>query len=244
MSRLQLQPGQRLESRQVLAGAYRGDIEKRALLTHAVIVEADGDEVRVLCSQPLDHVADANSGSEEDLVAPPTCSRCLERWERLRLRDPSAGYVPNVRAKRPTPSQLRLLQRMKDSTDQNGENRFYGSGAGYKDAIELFVEQGWVTRRPNAWPAIDLTPDGRALVEAYTPNHAAVHYVWLVDYRGVPLDTEGPYGPMSLARAEPFARIGATKGEHDRVVSLGRDIMAPGFEILRRYRRGTGERVQ
>lgn len=86
-------------------------------------------------------------------------------------------------------------------------------------------------------PAVIVTP-------AHTPNHAAVHYVWLVDYRGVPLDTEGPYGPMSLARAEPFARIGAAKGEHDRVVSIGRDVMAPGFEILRRYRRGTGERVQ
>jgi hypothetical protein len=77
-----------------------------------------------------------------------------------------------------------------------------------------------------------------------TPNHSAVHYVWLVDYRGVPLDTEGPYGPMSLDRAEAFARIGATKGDHNRVVSIGRDIMSNSFEILRRYRRGTGERMQ
>jgi hypothetical protein len=76
-----------------------------------------------------------------------------------------------------------------------------------------------------------------------TPNHAAVHYVWLLDYRGVPLDTEGPYGPMSLTRAEQFARIGATNGDHDRVVSLGGNVMESGFQILRRYRRGTGERV-
>ncbi len=75
------------------------------------------------------------------------------------------------------------------------------------------------------------------------PNHAAVHYVWLVDYRGVPLETEGPYGPMSLDRAAAFARIGAKEGDHDRAVSVGTDIMADGFEILRRYRRGTGERI-
>jgi hypothetical protein len=76
-----------------------------------------------------------------------------------------------------------------------------------------------------------------------TPNHSAVYYVWLVDYRGVPLDTEGPYGPMSLDRAKPLARIGATEGEHDRVVSIGRNPEADSFEIVRRYRRGTGERI-
>jgi len=90
---------------------------------------------------------------------------------------------------------------------------------------------------------LDRRVDALAFPE-HTPNHSAVHYVWLVDYRGVPLDTEGPYGPMSLTRAEQFARIGAAKGEHDRVVSIGDQVMAGSFEILRRYRRGTGERTQ
>ncbi len=85
-------------------------------------------------------------------------------------------------------------------------------------------------------PAVIVTP-------ALASNHAAVHYVWLIDYRGVPMDTEGPYGPMSLARAEAFARIGAKEGDHDRVVSIGADIMSDGFEIVRRYRRDTGERI-
>lgn len=79
---------------------------------------------------------------------------------------------------------------------------------------------------------------------AHTPNaSAAVYYVWVLDYRGVPLDGEGPYGPMSLEKAAQFARIGATKGDHDRAVSIGRDPESQGFEILRRYRRGTGERM-
>lgn len=85
-------------------------------------------------------------------------------------------------------------------------------------------------------PAVIVTP-------SHEPNHAAVHYVWLIDGRGVPLETEGPYGPMSLDRASAYARIGAKEGDHDRVVSTGREIMSDGFEIVRRYRRGTGERV-
>jgi len=85
-------------------------------------------------------------------------------------------------------------------------------------------------------PAVIVTP-------VHTPNHSAVYYVWLLDYRNAPIDTEGPYGPMSLDRASALARIGATKGDHDRVVSIGRNPEAESFEIVRRYRRDTGERI-
>lgn len=61
--------------------------------------------------------------------------------------------------------------------------------------------------------------------------------------RNVPIDSEGPYGPYALARAEQFARIGATKGEHDRVVTHGAQPTGETFDIVRRYRRGTGERI-
>ncbi len=77
----------------------------------------------------------------------------------------------------------------------------------------------------------------------HKPNHSAVYYVWLLDYRNVPIDSEGPYGPMSLDRASAFARIGAKEGDHDRAVSEGLDPEAESFEIVRRYRRGTGERM-
>lgn len=77
----------------------------------------------------------------------------------------------------------------------------------------------------------------------YEANHSAVYYVWVLDYRGVPLDSEGPYGSYTLDRAKQFARISATEGEHDRAVSHGGNPDAESFEIVRHYRRGTGERL-
>ena len=69
------------------------------------------------------------------------------------------------------------------------------------------------------------------------------YWVWpLVGDR--PMAKEGPWGPYSsLERAKTFARIGATEGIHDRAVTTGRDPNAASFEIVRRYRRGDGERL-
>jgi hypothetical protein len=76
------------------------------------------------------------------------------------------------------------------------------------------------------------------------PNDGANYYVWLLR-RGelVPMEEEGPYGPHDLAGAKTFARIGATEGEHDRVVSRGRFPGSRSFEIVRRYKATTGERL-
>jgi len=97
--------------------------------------------------------------------------------------------------------------------------------------------------RSEARRAMDLGVYQRAARNALIPNHSAVYHVWVLDYRGVPLDSEGPYGPYSLDRAKQFARISATEGDHDRVVSHGGNPDASTFEIVRRYRRGTGERI-
>ncbi len=104
----------------------------------------------------------------------------------------------------------------------------------------------YITGRPRHLVYFQADPDEQVpnARRGLTANRSSVHYVWLIDYRGVPMDSEGPYGPMSLARAEAFARIGAKEGDHDRVVSIGKEVMSDGFEILRRYRRGTGERMQ
>ncbi len=71
----------------MLAGAYRGrDIGERELLTHAVLVEGvrPGHDVRTLCSQPVDHMADTFSVYPDyALDEAPTCQVCLPRWERL-----------------------------------------------------------------------------------------------------------------------------------------------------------------
>jgi hypothetical protein len=76
----------------------------------------------------------------------------------------------------------------------------------------------------------------------YSPN-AGDHYVWVVERSGKPLEDEGPYGPYQVKSAKTFARIAAREGAHDRVVTKGYDPKASSFEIVRRYRAGTGERV-
>lgn len=77
--------------------------------------------------------------------------------------------------------------------------------------------------------------------EEHRPNGG--YYVWLVKPNGVPLTSEGPYGPHPLKEAKQLARIGATNGAHDRAVTLGRDPGSDSFKIVRLYRRRTGERV-
>lgn len=69
------------------------------------------------------------------------------------------------------------------------------------------------------------------------------YYVWVLNHDGTPKD-EGPSGPKDLESAKTYARIAATKGAHDRAVSRGLDPEGQGFEIVRVYQRGTGERLQ
>ena len=69
------------------------------------------------------------------------------------------------------------------------------------------------------------------------------YYVWLLRRGALEPMEEGPYGPNDLQGAKTFARIGATEGGHDRVVSRGRYPGSPSFEIVRRYQAGSGERL-
>jgi len=78
----------------------------------------------------------------------------------------------------------------------------------------------------------------------HTPNAPGGYYVWVLLSDGTPKDGEGPYGPMDFIPAKDFARIGATEGAHDRAVSIGLNPDAPSFDIVRHYRRGTGERIR
>lgn len=72
------------------------------------------------------------------------------------------------------------------------------------------------------------------------PNRPSRYYVWLLQSRSdSPLSGEGPYGPLSLESATTFARVGATEGKHDRVVTEGPDPAT--FKVRRRYEAGTGK---
>jgi hypothetical protein len=90
------------------------------------------------------------------------------------------------------------------------------------------------------WGAINAANEYLAQSE-HTPNGG--YYVWVLDRHGEPMSSEGPHGPHDLQGAKTYARIAATNGEHDRVVSRGVTPSAASFEIVRRYRAGTGERV-
>lgn len=73
----------RYETRGVLAGAYRGkNVEERALRTHLVGLDGCGHEVRVVCGQNVDHIVDTYGHTDAELAAPPTCPKCLVRWEK------------------------------------------------------------------------------------------------------------------------------------------------------------------
>lgn len=70
----------RIETRDVLAGAYRGRAAKiDATLSHAVSIE--GDRERVLCGRvKVESIADAGAG---DVDAAPDCPTCLARDPRF-----------------------------------------------------------------------------------------------------------------------------------------------------------------
>lgn len=68
------------EVRPVLAGAYRGqDIGDRALLTHAVGIDADNrDAPKTLCGRIL-----SERLSDENVGGVPSCPVCAERLARI-----------------------------------------------------------------------------------------------------------------------------------------------------------------
>jgi hypothetical protein len=66
------------ETRAILGGAYKGKrASLKAMLTHAVEIDAAGSEIRVLCGRiDLDSLADCFSG---DTTKAPTCPRCAKK---------------------------------------------------------------------------------------------------------------------------------------------------------------------
>ncbi len=73
----------RYETRGVLAGAYRGkDIGNRSLRTHLVSIDANDNDLRTACSQPVVNMVDSYADPVGN-HARPTCPKCAERWDRL-----------------------------------------------------------------------------------------------------------------------------------------------------------------
>lgn len=120
------------------------------------------------------------------------------------------------------------------------------------DARDREINEMRLDRRARR-EALERSADDRAAaqdrVNAQYPlelksNASGSYYVWVLRQGSdEPLSSEGPYGPMGLKVAEQNARIGATKGIHDRAVSRGRDPESSSFRIERRYQAKSGRRL-
>jgi hypothetical protein len=65
----------------VLAGAYGNFSKGKPMLRHAVLVDEDGNLIRVLCNKVnLDSLADIHAGNPMDA---PTCETCKRRLGRI-----------------------------------------------------------------------------------------------------------------------------------------------------------------
>jgi len=264
-ARIELTTGQRLETRGVLAGAYRGRGEERTTHTHAVVVDDEGRDVRVLCPQPLDHIVDSCSDPQGSHDAP-TCPRCLPRWQRLRGHTPNGKLeMFNPRVDESATRSLRTAKlRASRGTDLSSAAIAAGNYAKSQGAT-CYVYQGnsnmhlvhrATPKKSEALSPInnigdsvlEISPDLTVTrwdvrrPEEHTPNAPGGYYVWVLLHDGTPKD-EGPYGPMGFVAAKDYARIAAQNGTHDRAVSIGLDPAVPSFHIARHYRRGTGERI-
>ncbi len=70
------------QTRAVLAGAYRGKADARALLTHLVDTNVSGENALCRKVKP-GHMVDEYAHTSDELAARPTCPLCAAKWDRL-----------------------------------------------------------------------------------------------------------------------------------------------------------------
>jgi len=160
-------------------------------------------------------------------------------------RDPSAGYAPNGASDTEYRGcRIEVIENATQLGYYTGEGMRRRSGKGRNIGRQYLIHLG--EAGSGGTKMVSTMRAAREYIDDYfgpehTPNVG--HYVWVLNHDGTPKD-EGPYGPKDLESAKTYARIAATKGAHDRAVSRGLDPQGQGFEIVRVYQRGTGERVQ
>jgi hypothetical protein len=77
-------PTTTIETRGVLAGAYRGHNRVGEMLTHSIVVQRPSGGEKVLCRRVrVEHLADPYAFTPDELAAPPTCGECLRRDPRF-----------------------------------------------------------------------------------------------------------------------------------------------------------------
>lgn len=75
----------KVQTRELLADTrgYSRRIASGQMLTHSVLVDADGRDLRVLCRVKLENVADCFAGDAASVAARPTCRTCARRDPRF-----------------------------------------------------------------------------------------------------------------------------------------------------------------
>jgi hypothetical protein len=73
----------------------------------------------------------------------------------------------------------------------------------------------------------------------YEPVGPTGFYLWRVTRAGVPVARRGPW--VDQDEAKEIGRTGARGSNYDEVLTFGDDPSQQGFEIVRRYRAGSGE---
>ncbi len=139
---------------------------------------------------------------------------------------------PNVTRQEAEARDAKELRRKRiDWTSDHPEARAYRQRYGMTNQLPVATDERYLSEEEL---------EGRRF--GMEPN--ASYYVWVLPPRSdEPLAREGPYGPYPLRAAEQLARIGASEGVHDRVVSVGKDPEARGFKIERRYAARSGSRL-
>jgi len=76
-------PDRRYQTREVLAGAYRGrSVSDRTLLSH--LVDTEDPQERAMCGRVKpDQIADEYSRVESERYARPSCPACAKKWDKL-----------------------------------------------------------------------------------------------------------------------------------------------------------------
>jgi hypothetical protein len=74
-----------VQTRELLADTrgYGRRVASGQMLTHSVLVDAEGRDQRVLCRVKLENIADSGAGDAASLAARPTCRTCARRDPRF-----------------------------------------------------------------------------------------------------------------------------------------------------------------
>jgi len=235
-----------VETRGVLAGAYRGkDFSVRPTYTHLVFVGPRGEERGTGCR--VDNLVDTYGHDEAFLRSRPTCPTCAKKWDKI--PEELRGRRDERGEQQPVLEVGRLLLRLVD-TPRISYAGFQGGKILRVGPKNVRVRIVFRTRPDGPWfeqehlvpkdDILETAPDDGTVFAERTPNGG--HYVWIIDSSGDPVQGEGPYGPFERMDAESFARIGATKGRHSRVVTRGLRPEHAGFKLVAEYNAGTGEK--